>query len=247
MEGTTRSQTSPTSSPADYEPSQSLHHSNTPLAAANVTDPMQSLFRCDDYSLSLHPSRKQYGTVYGPMGHVDVDEVGLQALTVAEFSKEVLYFLQLSQSKDIHSDNRKMQHPHGAHEQVNSTTTGSSPIALCYLNRPRGRNAVAKARSKAVFHNDSHGNAKNRMKRQLQVLQQHLREQMDLPNYGTQDSLLEGLSEKHPRYSGIIRALPLVAKCIPDSLKKDLVEKTNSETIKLGIMLMKRWSIWAAS
>ncbi|KAJ5593510.1 hypothetical protein N7537_010414 [Penicillium hordei] len=164
MEGTTRSQTSPTSSPADYEPSQSLHHSNVPLAAANVIDPMQSLFHCDDYPLSLDPSGKQYGTIYGPMGHVGVDEVELQAMTVSEFSKKVLYFLQLSQSKDIHSDNRKMQLPHGAQELVNSTTTGSSPIALCYPNRPIGRNAVTKARSKAVIHNDSHGNVKNRMK-----------------------------------------------------------------------------------
>ncbi|KAJ6019406.1 hypothetical protein N7522_001473 [Penicillium canescens] len=88
---------------------------------------------------------------------------------------------------------------------------------------------------------------RNIVKSQLQLLHHHLKEQMDLPNYETQDKILQGLSDKHPRYIGLIRAIPLVAKCIPDNLKKDLLAKSNSETMKLGIMLMKTWNIWAAS
>jgi hypothetical protein len=120
-------------------------------------------------------------------------------------------------------------------------------MAPCSTKGPIGRGAITKTHSRTLTYRGAQRRTKNIVKSQLQLLHRYLKEQMDLPNYETQETILQGLSDKHPRYIGLIRAIPLVAKCIPDNLKKDLIAKSNSETMKLGIMLMKRWSIWAAS
>jgi hypothetical protein len=206
---------------------------------------MPPLAGCNGHALLLHPSLDQEGTIYRAMSHVGKTQ--LQHLSVLQFSEEVLYFLQLSQSKAAHSDNGTLQQQHRVLQNANPAMTGTSSVTPNHLMRPVGRNAITKTLRKPLLNHSSRGNPTNRIKRQLQLLQHHLKEQMDLPNYGTQEAILQGLSEKHPRYTGIIRALPLVAKCFPDNLKKGLMAKTSSDTMKLGILLIKRWSIWAAS
>jgi hypothetical protein len=244
MERITRSPAPLSASSVEHRLSQSLHDCNRPPASLELIDLIPPLVGCNDDALLLHPSLKQEGTMYRPVSHVG--NTPLQHLTILQFSEEILYLLQLSQSKEVYSDDRTLQQQDGVLQIVNPTTAGPSSATLSYPMRPVGRNAVTKT-SKPVHKHSSRGSAKSRIKRQLQLLQHHLKEQMDLPNYGNQEAILQGLSEKHPRYTGIIRALPLVAKCIPDNLKKELMAKTNSDTMKLGIMLIKRWSIWAAS
>lgn len=244
MDRITRSPAPLSDSWANYKLAQSLHDCSSPLASLELNDLMPPLVDCNDHALLLHPSLKEEGTIYHPMSHVGKTQ--LQYLSISQFSEEVLYFLQLSQSKAAHSDDRTLQQQHRVLQNVNPATTGTSSVIPYYLMRPVGRNAITKTPRKPLLNHGSQGNAKNRIKMQLQLLHHHLKEQMDLPNYGTQE-ILHGLSEKHPRYTGIIRALPWVAKCIPDNLKKELRAKTNSDTMKLGILLIKRWSIWAAS
>lgn len=245
MDRITKSPAPLSDSSANYKLAQSLHDYSSPLASHELNDLMPPLVDSNDHALLLHPSLKEEGTIYRPMSHVGKTQ--LQYLSISQFSEKVLYFLHLSQSKVAHSDDGTLQQQHGVLQNVNPAMTGISSVTPHHLMRPVGRNAITKTLRKPLLNHSSRGNAKNRIKRQLQLLQHHLKEQMDLPNYGTQEAILQGLSEKHPRYTGIIRALPLVAKCIPDNLKKELMAKTNSDTMKLGILLIKRWSIWAAS
>lgn len=200
---------------------------------------------CNDNKLLLHPSLKQEGIIYRLMSHGN--EPQRQHLSILQFSEEVLLFLQLSRNKAVHSDDTTSQQQCRVLQNVDPSTTGKSSITSCYPVRSVGPNAITKTRSKPIANYGFQGHAKNRIKRQLQLLQHHLKEQMDLPNYGSQEAILQGLSEKHPKYTGIVRALPLVAKCIPDNLKKEIMAKTNSDTMKLGILLIKKWGIWAAS
>lgn len=245
MELITRSLPPSSASSANSKLTQSLHDCSSPLASLKMSDLMSPLVGCDDHDLLLHPSLKQEGTIYRSTSHLG--ETQLQHLSISQFSEEVLYFLQLSQRKPGNSDDGTLQQEHRVLENVNPAMRGTYSVTPHHLMSPVGRNAITKTLRKPLLNHSSRGNAKNRIKRQFQLLQHHLKEQMDLPNYGTQEAILQGLSEKHPRYTGIISALPLVAKCIPDNLKKELMAKTNSDTMKLGILLIKRWSIWAAS
>lgn len=244
MERITRSPAPLSASLADYKLSQSLHDCSSPLVSLELSDLMSPLVGCNDQALLLHPPLKQEGTIYRPMSHVG--KAQLQHLSILQFSEEVIYFLQLSQSKSADPNDRTLQQQRPVPQNVNPAATGISSVTPYNLMRPVGRNAITKTPRKPLLNRGSQGNAKNRIKMQLHLLHHHLKEQMDLPIYGTQE-ILQGLSEKHPRYTGIIRALPWVAKCIPDNLKKELMAKTNSDTMKLGILLIKRWSIWAAS
>jgi hypothetical protein len=244
MECITRSPAPLSASSADYKLSQSPHDCSSPLVSLELSDLMSPLVGCNDHALQLHPSLKQEGTIYRPMSHVGKTQ--LQHLSILQFSEQVLYFLQLSQRKAALSDDRTLQQQHPILQNVNPATRGTSLVTPYYLMRPVGRNAITKTPRKPLLNHGSQGNAKNRIKMQFQLLHHYLKEQMDLPNYETQE-ILQGLSEKHPRYTGIVRALPWVAKCIPDNFKRELMAKTNSDTMKLGILLIKRWSIWAAS
>jgi hypothetical protein len=199
----------------------------------------------DGESSPLTTTRKGQGTIYHPLELPE--ETQLQDLSISNFSKEVLGFLHLCQKKRVQPNEIVLQRRQIALGHFDSTTIGQGPMAPCNTKRPVGRGAITKTHSKTVTYHGTQRRTKNIIKSQLQLIHHHLKEQMDLPNHETQETILQGLSDKHPRYIGLIRALPLVAKCIPDNLKKDLIAKSNSETMKLGITLMKRWSIWAMS
>ena len=74
-----------------------------------------------------------------------------------------------------------------------------------------------------------------------QQLQLHLTEQIDQSTHVTQELVLGKIAQRFPRYKSLINAIPAVAECIPEDLKKGLVVRAQSKSFQIALVLLKTW------
>lgn len=74
-----------------------------------------------------------------------------------------------------------------------------------------------------------------------QQLQLHLAEQIDQSMHVTQEQVVGRIAQRFPKYKSVINAIPAVAECIPEDLKKDLVVRAQSKSFQIALVLLKAW------
>lgn len=77
-------------------------------------------------------------------------------------------------------------------------------------------------------------------KAQLRFLEDHIKDQSDLFSDG--EALLHNVATAYPKYNQIIRALPMLVSLVPEELKEKLKVKENVQFLKIGALLLKRWT-----
>jgi hypothetical protein len=77
-------------------------------------------------------------------------------------------------------------------------------------------------------------------KAQLQFLENHVKDHNDLFIDG--EALLHSVAAAYPKYNQVIRALPMLVNLVPEELKERLMAKENVQFLKIGALLLKRWT-----
>jgi hypothetical protein len=72
-------------------------------------------------------------------------------------------------------------------------------------------------------------------------LQLHFIEQIDQSTYITQEQVLQRIAHRFPKYQSVISAIPAMAECIPEDLRKDLVVRAQSKSFKIAFVLLQTW------
>jgi hypothetical protein len=75
----------------------------------------------------------------------------------------------------------------------------------------------------------------------IHQLQLHLTQQIDQSTHVTQEQVLGRIAQRFPKYKSVISAIPAVAECIPEDLKKHLVVRAQSKSFKIALVLLKTW------
>jgi hypothetical protein len=50
-----------------------------------------------------------------------------------------------------------------------------------------------------------------------------------------------GIAQRFPKYKLVLSAIPAMAECIPEDLKKDLVARAQSQSFKIAFVSLKTW------
>jgi hypothetical protein len=81
------------------------------------------------------------------------------------------------------------------------------------------------------------------IKKQIQSISRYINRQTNMPGGEVLESILRDMANKHPKYSQIIRALPVLLNYIPEKVKKDLMRKEHLEIMKIGVIIVKHWGL----
>ena len=162
------------------------------------------------------------------------------------FSTEIIRFLQISQGNYMHPHEKyKRVQPPVDGEKIVATEPTLWPVRSKHkaLARPNVMN-VSSMRTLAF--RSTKRIAREIIKNHVRSIKHYVKERANLSVGEIHESILQELAHKHPKYSQVIRMLPLLLKYVPEKVKKDLMTKEHAEIVKIGIMIMKKWSLWTS-